>query len=114
MLLLVVTAVAAAGSDRLLQPGAQEYRQPSWDRRDESGSQLHALLQQAAQHHQNGDLDAAVQTCKKAIQQDPKNGEAYASLSKVLNDQGKYDLADKAFAKATRIYNTQLAQWSLY
>jgi len=71
-------------------------------------------MQQAAQLHQVGELDSAVQAYKKAIQQDPKNGEAYASLSKCLNDQGKYDLADKAFAKARRIHHAALSAWSLF
>ena len=91
-----------------------EYTQPTWDRRDTSKSQLHTLLQQGAQLHQDGDLDKAVQTYKKAVQQDPKSGEAYASLSKVLNDQGKHDLADKARAKAVKINNAALHAWSLF
>ena len=41
-------------------------------------------------------------------------GAAYAALSKVLNDQGKYELADKAMAKATRVYNDGLAKGSLF
>lgn len=72
------------------------------------------MLQQAAQLHQDGELDRALQQYKKAIKEDPKNGEAYASLSKCLNDQGKFDLADKAFAKAMRIYHAKLAAWSLF
>ena len=75
---------------------------------------MHALLESAARLHQQGALDRAVQDFKKAIQQEPKNGEAFASLSKCLSDQGKYELADKAMAKATRINNEALASWSLF
>ena len=101
-----------------VQPDAAAYKHPTWDRRCESlasgCSQVHSHLQRAAQLHQDGALDQAVQHYKKAIQQDPKNGEAYASLSKCLIDQGKHDLADKAFAKAQRIYHAQLAAFSLF
>ena len=45
---------------------------------------------------------------------EPQHGEAYATLSKVLADQGKADLAAKAMQKATRIHNEQLASWSLF
>ena len=45
---------------------------------------------------------------------DANHGEAYAALAKVLNDQGKYELADKAMAKATRVYNDGLARGSLF
>ena len=72
------------------------------------------MLERAARLHQNGDFDRAVQEYKKAIVQDPKNGEAYASLSKCLYDQGKILLADKAMAKSIRVYNTALSQWSLF
>lgn len=55
----------------------------------------------------------ALRRYKQIIKLSP-NGEAYATLSKVLADQGKYDLSDKAMTKATRIHNEQLASWSLF
>lgn len=55
----------------------------------------------------------ALRRYKQVIKLSP-NGEAYATLSKVLADQGKYDLSDKAMNKATRIHNEQLASWSLF
>lgn len=76
--------------------------------------QVHALLERAARLHQDGEFDRAVQEYKKAITADPKNGEALASLSKCLSDQGKHALADKAMAKAIRVHNTVLSQWSLF
>ena len=114
-LLLLVFAAAAVAADTLYQPDASAYEQPSWDRRaDADAPTVHALLESAARLHQQGALDRAVQDFKKAIQQEPKNGEAFASLSKCLSDQGKYELADKAMAKATRINNEALASWSLF
>ena len=89
------------------------YEQPAWDRRDFSSSTLHTLLQRAAQIHQEGDLDKAVQVLKQLLRQEPNHPEAYMALAKALNDQGKYDLAAKASAKATRIQNDRLAEWSL-
>lgn len=90
------------------------YKQPAWDRKDEGGSQLHALLERAARLHQEGKLDKAVSAYKAAIKQDAASGEAYAALGKCLYDQGKDELAEKAFAKATRLYNEQMAHWSLF
>ena len=55
----------------------------------------------------------ALRRYKQVIKLSP-NGEAYATLSKVLADQGKYDLSDKAMNKATRIHNEQLSSWSLF
>ena len=78
-----------------------------------SSSTLHTLLQRAAQIHQEGDLDKAVQVLKQLLRQEPNHPEAYMALAKALNDQGKYDLAAKASAKATRIQNDRLAEWSL-
>ena len=97
------------------QPDAASYVQPQWDRSaGPEASAVHALLESAARLHQQGELDLAVQEFKKAIQHDPKNGEAYASLSKCLSDQDKHELAAKAMAKATRIHNDMLASWSLF
>ena len=92
----------------------QPYKQPSWDRRDSSGNQVHRILQEATKAHQNGDLDGAVKLFKAASKLDPKQGEAYTGLAKVFADQGKDDLAEKAMAKATKLYNEQLANWSLF
>jgi len=112
VLLAASLVTTVEGTD--VQPDAAAYRQPSWDRRDDSGSQVHALLERAARLHQDGEFDRAVQEYKKAITADPKNGEALASLSKCLSDQGKHALADKAMAKAIRVHNTVLSQWSLF
>ena len=60
-----------------------------------------------------GELEQAVQLYKQVIKLQP-HGEAYATLSKVLADQGKYDLSDKAMLKATKLHNEQLASWSLF
>jgi len=94
------------------------HTQPQWDRRANgltgTAQQVHERLQLAAQHHQDGELEKAVASYKQAIKMDPNNGEAYASLSKCLADQGKTALADKAMVKATRIHNDQLASWSLF
>ena len=54
-----------------------------------------------------------MQLYKQVIKLQP-HGEAYATLSKVLADQGKYDLSDKAMLKATKLHNEQLASWSLF
>lgn len=95
-----------------------DYKQPQWARRADSlkgtEQQVHERLQLAAQLHQDGELEKAVTTYKQVIKMDPNSGEAYASLSKCLADQGKMTLADKAMSKATRIHNEQLASWSLF
>ena len=80
-----------------------KHEQLRWSRGDASGSKKHALLEQAAQLHQEGDMDAAVDSLKKVLRDDASNIEAYASLAKVLDDQGKQDLADRARAKARKI-----------
>ena len=90
------------------------YEQPKWPRNDPTLSTPHLLLQRAAEAHQEGELDKSVQILKSLLKNDAKHGEAYAALAKVLDDQGKHDLADRAMAKATRIYNDGLAQWSLF
>ena len=59
--------------------------------------------------HQEGELEKAVQLYKQVIKIEPL-GEAYATLSKVLADQGKHDLSEKAMLKATRLHNEQLAR----
>ena len=96
-----------------LKPHAHE--QPKWKRDDYTTSSAHLQLQKVAQLHQEGDLDKAVQILKTIVQKADAehHGEAYALLSKVLSDQGKYELADRAMAKATRIYNEGLKDWSL-
>ena len=48
-------------------------------------------------------MDAAVDSLKKVLRDDASNIEAYASLAKVLDDQGKQDFADRARAKARKI-----------
>lgn len=88
--------------------------QPSWDRRDESGSQISLLLQRAARLHQEGELERAIADYKRLLKSDPSHAEAYASLSKCLADQGKHDLADKAMVRATRLNHAALAKWSLF
>ena len=103
--LLQLSAIAAQDSTS----------QPSWNRRaGPEASPVHELLENAARLHQQGELDLAIKDLKKAIKHDPKNGEAYASLSKCLSDQKKYDLADKAMSKATAIHNEALSRWSLF
>ena len=77
--------------------------QPSWDRRAGSSTKLHVLLQSATQLHQSGELDQAVGELKKVLRDDSSNLEAYSALAKVLNDQGKFDLADRAMAKARKL-----------
>ncbi len=74
---------------------------------------MNTILERAAVHHQDGELEQAVQLYKQVIKLQP-HGEAYATLSKVLADQGKYDLSDKAMLKATKLHNEQLASWSLF
>ena len=59
-------------------------------------------------------MEKATQLLKNILKNDANHGEAYAALAKVLNDQGKYELADKAMAKATRVYNDGLARGSLF
>lgn len=95
-----------------------EYSQPTFKRVDYThpNSNAHLLLQRAAELHQQGDLDKAVQVLKNILQKVDTNyhGEAYAALAKVLNDQGKFDLADRSMAKSNRVYNEGLAQWTLF
>ena len=98
----------------LVALAAAEYQQPSWDRRDESASEVHALLQRAANQHQEGNLDDAVKSLKKVLKLDAQHGEAYASLSKCYADQGNDDLAMKARVRATKLYNEQLTSFSLF
>ena len=90
------------------------YEQPKWLRHDYTMSTPHLLLERAAESHQQGDLEKTVEILKSVLRSDPEHGEAYAALSKVLNDQGKPDLADRAMAKATRIYNDGLAKWRAF
>ena len=103
--LLVALLVACAAS---------EYEQPSWDRRDESSSQVHSLLERAARQHQEGELDDAVKSLRQVLKLDSQHGEAYASLSKCYADQGKTEQARKARVKATKLYNEQLSSFSLF
>ena len=74
---------------------------------------MSTILETAARSHQDGDLEQAVRLYKQVIKLQP-HGEAYATLSKGLADQGKYDLSDKAMRKATKMHNEQLASWSLF
>ena len=92
------------------------YEQPKWPRNDDTMSTAHLLLQRAASMHQKGDLDKTIQILKNLLQKagGEYHGEAYAALSKVLHDQGKHELADRAMAKATRINNDGLADWHLF
>ena len=129
--LLVAGAALGTEAPPTMDYGA--YQQPTWDRRDEAKSQVggteigvrryarermrraattsqvHSLLEQAAVLHQEGELEKAVQLYKQVIKIEPL-GEAYATLSKVLADQGKHDLSEKARLKATRLHNEQLAR----
>ena len=77
------------------------------------GAQVNSILERAAVYHQDGELEQAVQLYKQVIKLQP-HGEAYATLSKVLADQGKNDLSEKAMRKATKLHNEQLASWSLF
>ena len=90
------------------------YEQPKWARRDLTSSTSHINLQRAADYHQKGDLEKTVKLLKNVLKNEPEHGEAYATLAKALDDQGKPDMAMKAQAKATRIHNERLAQWSLF
>jgi tetratricopeptide (TPR) repeat protein len=112
-LALVLVVAALVDVTRADEAGLSGYDQPTWDRRDEEKSELHTLLQNAAVLHQDGEMEQAVKLLKQAIKLKP-HGEAYATLSKVLADQGKYDLSDKAMVKATKLHNEQLASWSLF
>lgn len=92
---------------------ATTHPQPMWQR-DPAGvcssaahsgaptCKMHALLEQAAQLHQVGDYDGAIDALKKVLKDDAGHIEAHASLAKVLDDQGKLDLANKARAKARK------------
>ena len=129
---LVLLAAAMGTEDAPPTMDYGEYRQPTWDRRDDKksqvwsattgggyrlpdvkmnvrgASQVNSLLERAAVLHQDGELEKAVQLYKQVIKIEPL-GEAYATLSKVLADQGKHDLSEKAMLKATRLHNEQLA-----
>jgi Tfp pilus assembly protein PilF len=111
-LLPLLFSAALSAADSHAAPGAYEH--PAWDRRDQAGSRVHALLEKAAQLHQAGELEEAVKALKQAIGFDKQNGEAHASLCKLYSDLGKPDLAAKAMAKATKIHNQQLAAYSLF
>ena len=52
-----------------------------------------AAAEAKAETHQDGDLEKATQLLKNILKNDANHGEAYAALAKVLNDQGKYELA---------------------
>ena len=90
-----------------------KHAQPKWIR-DVSGvcaseahasaptCKVHTLLEGAARLHQDGDLEAAVDMLKKVLKEDSGNVEAYASLAKALDDQGKHSLADRARTKARK------------
>ena len=100
-----------------------QHLQPEWDRGEvqqadnpdvAAARKTSEQLQKAAQQHQEGEVDQAVQVLKQVLKDNPNNAEAYASLSKALNDLGKFDLADKAMAKATRLRNEALSAWSLF
>ena len=71
-------------------------------------------LEKAARLHQDGDLDQAVSILKSVVKSSPQHAEAHASLSKLLFDQGKTSLAEKAMAKATKLNNDKAAQWELF
>ena len=71
-------------------------------------------LEKAARLHQDGDLDQAVSILKAVVKSSPQHAEAHASLSKLLFDQGKTSLAEKAMAKATKLNNDKAAQWELF
>ena len=89
-------------------------QQPTWNRRDESGSKVHELLQRAAVSHQEGDLEAAAKALKGVLKVDKQNAEAYASLGKCYSDQGKPKEAEKAVAAARKINQEILASHSLF
>ena len=63
---------------------------------------------------QDGDLDQAVSILKSVVKSSPQHAEAHASLSKLLFDQGKTSLAEKAMAKANKLNNDKAAQWELF
>ena len=122
--LAVVQSALAPLTDAELRAYATPARhpQPMWVR--DAGvcaSEAHArapackvqtLLEGAARLHQDGDLEASVDMLKKVLKEDAhlehihmhgKNHahiEAYASLAKALDDQGKFSLADRARTKA--------------
>jgi hypothetical protein len=124
--LAVVQSALAPLTDAELRAYATPARhpQPMWVR--DAGvcaSEAHArapackvrtLLEGAARLHQDGDLEASVDMLKKVLKEDGhlehihmhgKNHahiEAYASLAKALDDQGKFSLADRARTKARK------------
>ena len=108
---LLIVAVAEYAPH--VPASTDEYKQPTWDR-GTTDSQVQSLMQAAAQLHQDGELDDAVKNYKQVVQKEPKNAEAYESLSKVLYDQKKDDLAHKAHAKAVKIHHAMLAKQTLF
>ena len=83
----------------------------SWSR---GSTKKDDVLEKAARLHQDGDLDQAVSILKSVVKSSPQHAEAHASLSKLLFDQGKTSLAEKAMAKATKLNNDKAAQWELF
>ena len=83
---------------------------------DVDGEHQHDDRVSSVGFNQQGDLDKTVQVLKVLVQKaDTKyHGEAYAALAKVLDDQGKHELADRAMTKSNRIYNDNLAKWTLF
>ena len=62
-----------------------------------------ALFDKAIALHQEGKLDEAVETYKKAISLKPLHVKAYYNMGNALKDQGKLEEAIKYFNKALAI-----------
>jgi len=86
---------------------------------------LKSVLQKADASHHHGEAYAALAKvrvelslffflfiCCALVRGSRRQFRAY--VSQVLNDKGEHDLADRAMAKATRIYNEGLAKLSLF
>ena len=106
---LLAAAIAAQLAASAESPGSSHL---TWNRGSTKKDDVQ--LEKAARLHQDGDLDQAVSILKAVVKSSPQHAEAHASLSKLLFDQGKTSLAEKAMAKATKLNNDKAAQWELF
>ncbi len=106
---VLAAAIAAHFAASAESPGCSHL---SWNRGSTKKDDVQ--LEKAARLHQDGDLDQAVSILKAVVKSSPQHAEAHASLSKLLFDQGKSSLAEKAMAKATKLNNDKAAQWELF
>ena len=106
---LLAAAAVAQFAAAVESPGSSHL---TWNRGSTKKDDVQ--LEKAARLHQDGDLDQAVSILKAVVKSSPQHAEAHASLSKLLFDQGKTSLAEKAMAKATKLNNDKAAQWELF